>query len=98
MVSRKDNILGGENASHMILMLVAEGLPLRDAKNHVFTLWERGELPFLELEQERRKVPNIKFTNQPRSVPCACPGVEYLWHPQVTSGWKCPDCDTVVFE
>jgi hypothetical protein len=53
---RKENILKGRNASQMVLMLVAEGMPLKDAKNHIFTLWERGELSFLKLEQGRRKI------------------------------------------
>jgi len=26
---------------------------------------------------------------------CAC-GHTYIWHPQVTPGWSCPDCGTVI--
>ena len=52
----KSNVLSKDNATEVLLMLMSEGVPLKEAKKIVFRLWERGELNFLELEQERRKV------------------------------------------
>ena len=45
-----------QNATEMILMLVRDGVPLKEAKQIVWELRQRGEINLCSLEQERRKV------------------------------------------
>ena len=45
-----------QNATEMILMLVRDGVPLKQAKQIVWELRQRGEINLCSLEQERRKV------------------------------------------
>ena len=45
-----------QNATEMILMLVRDGVPLKEAKQIVWDLRQRGEINLCSLEQERRKV------------------------------------------
>lgn len=45
-----------QNATDMIVMLVQDGVPLKEAKQIVWELRQSGEINFNSLEQARRKV------------------------------------------
>jgi hypothetical protein len=52
---RKSALVARLNACGIIKMLLDEGMALRDARELVFVLWERGELDIQSLEQDRRR-------------------------------------------
>ena len=45
-----------QNATDMIVMLVQDGTPLKEAKKIVWELRQSGEINFNSLEQARRRV------------------------------------------
>jgi translation initiation factor 2B subunit (eIF-2B alpha/beta/delta family) len=45
-----------QNATDMIVMLVQDGVPLKEAKKMVWELRQSGEINLNSLEQARRKV------------------------------------------
>ena len=45
-----------QNATDMIVMLVQDGVPLKEAKKMVWELRQSGKINFNSLEQARRKV------------------------------------------
>lgn len=52
---RKSAFVARFNACGIIKMLLDEGMALRDARELVFVLWERGELDIHSLERDRRR-------------------------------------------
>lgn len=89
----KQNVLAKQNATAVLLMLIDEGVPLKEGKELIFRLWEKGEISFLKLEQERRKVQSIPCSHTNTEVLETVPIEEARLHHIIVR--RCHQCATV---